>query len=143
MSEYVLIPEILALSKSRVWAEAKTEWVLDRIIELPDAEGTCLCSHFPIKELCHIRNIETGNMAIVGNCCIKKFLEIEGASKIFNAIKNHKINKSIIDYALDKNIINSKQSDYMKTRWRKRDISFDEEMVMGLLAEKIFKNVIE
>ena len=42
----------------------------------------CLCSHFPIKEICVIRNRVNGVRAEVGNVCVKKFLGLP-SGKIF------------------------------------------------------------
>lgn len=66
MSEFRLIQEILARSKSNNWDEAKTEWKLIEIIEAEEPE-TCLCGHYPIIELCELRNTLNGKGAVVGN----------------------------------------------------------------------------
>ena len=46
--------EILARSRATDWELAKKEWRLVAISEADEPER-CLCSHFPIIELCSIR----------------------------------------------------------------------------------------
>jgi hypothetical protein len=72
----ILKKEILIRSKSKEWEPAKLEWDLTRVILLNNENAEkCLCSHYPIKELCFIKNRETGEETLVGNCCVKKFME--------------------------------------------------------------------
>lgn len=40
---------------------------------VPAQEFECLCTH-PIQENCYIENLFTGELVVVGNCCIEKFL---------------------------------------------------------------------
>jgi len=55
MSEFRLTTEIVARSASKVWDAAKLEWVLHEVYEADEPES-CLCGHFPIIELCVLRN---------------------------------------------------------------------------------------
>lgn len=80
-----LTTEIIALSNSNTWELAKNEWVLSEVYE-EDEPTTCLCGHFPIIEICVIRNKINGNETIVGNVCVKKFLGLP-SDRIFSAIK--------------------------------------------------------
>jgi hypothetical protein len=69
---------ILPLSVSEAWDEAKYEWELDHVQVLEVGEEaepeTCPCGHFPIIELCWIRNRKNGNVTFVGNVCVKRFM---------------------------------------------------------------------
>jgi hypothetical protein len=85
MSQYQLTSQIIALSVADNWDEAKLEWKLHGI-HFEDEPQTCLCGHFPIKEICTIRNKENGAFTDVGNCCVKKFLGLP-SDNIFQAIK--------------------------------------------------------
>ena len=67
------------------WGEAKLEWKLYGV-QFEDEPQTCLCGHYPIKEVCTILNKQNGNFAEVGNCCVKKFLGLP-SDKIFQSIK--------------------------------------------------------
>ena len=91
MSQYKLSAEIVAQSEAQAWDEAKLEWKLDHIYweEEPD---TCLCGHYPINELCILRNAKNGNTALVGNCCVKKFMGLP-SDKIFQSLKKSKVMK--------------------------------------------------
>lgn len=84
-NSFRLRQKIIALSNSVTWEDAKHEWVLREVYE-EDEPYTCLCGHYPIKEICIIRNRYNGKEAIVGNVCIKKFLGLP-SDLIFSAIK--------------------------------------------------------
>jgi hypothetical protein len=47
---------------------------------LPEHSPDCLCSH-PIEENCYIENKHNGRIAVVGNCCIRKFLPEENQGR--------------------------------------------------------------
>ncbi len=69
---------ILPRSVASEWDEAKHEWALDHV-EVMDVGAdsppeTCPCGHFPIVELCWIRNRKNEELTFVGNVCVKKFL---------------------------------------------------------------------
>ena len=85
MSNYKLIQEILIKSQSKIWDYAKTEWTLVDIFEA-DEQETCLCGHYPIKELCELHNSINGQTVIVGNQCVKKFMGIS-SDKLFESVK--------------------------------------------------------
>jgi hypothetical protein len=85
MSEYQLTKEIVARSDAKVWDAAKLEWALEEVYESEEPD-TCLCGHFPIIEICVLRNRVNKNTAIVGNCCVKKFIGLP-SDRIFQAAK--------------------------------------------------------
>jgi hypothetical protein len=70
---YRLVKGIVALSHADSWSEAKREWVLSHFF-IAESPGVCLCGHCPIIEHCVIRNRENGNVAIVGNHCVRRFV---------------------------------------------------------------------
>jgi hypothetical protein len=47
---------------------------VDRI---PPKKDRCLCGH-PISENCYIKHIPTQRLIVVGNCCIKRYLDKSG-----------------------------------------------------------------
>jgi hypothetical protein len=77
--------EILSLSKAEDWETARKEWALVEDYEADEPE-TCLCGHFPIIEICEIRNRVTNALAEVGNRCVKRFLGFR-SDLIFDALK--------------------------------------------------------
>jgi hypothetical protein len=90
-ARYRLASEIIALSVATTWDEAKEEWRLSRIEYANPDDGhepeTCLCGHYPIRELCYIVNSLKGNEALVGNCCIKSFMSEIPSDTIFKCLK--------------------------------------------------------
>ena len=141
MSKFELIKKILELSYSSVWDEAVNEWHFESISIEP--KSTCLCSHYPIKELCHIKNDKNGNTTIVGNCCIKKFKGDTTKTKMFNALKRNQLNKALIEYAFEKKIINQWEKDFCIKLWRKRYLSQKQGMIFSKIKEKILNEVLK
>lgn len=82
---------ILALSSATDWEIARKEWKLVDIAEA-DEPQTCECGHFPIVEICTIKNRVTGLQAKIGNRCVKRFLGLR-SDLIFTAI--NRIRKDI------------------------------------------------
>lgn len=128
--EYKLIQEILAKSVSKNWDMAKTEWNLDGIsyIKPPEEPYTCLCGHYPIRELCYIKNSYTGTILTVGNCCIDKFTGLN-SKKYFDSLKRVKkdlsnpFNADFIRLMYEKFIISKWERDFYLSTWRKRHLT--------------------
>ena len=91
MKNYKLPNDIIQLSVSDVWESARLEWDFKYIYE-SEEPLTCLCGHYPIKNICVIENRENGNETEVGNCCVNKFLDIDDGDKIIQSL--NKIKKS-------------------------------------------------
>ena len=127
MSEYKLLEEIIVLSQSKKWDQARLEWKLENIY-FGDGRDSCLCGHFPIVELCQIRNKINQNTAIIGNCCVNKFLGLPSA-QIFQAVKRvrNDITKSFnmvsINHARSKGWINNWENEFYLSIFRKRELS--------------------
>lgn len=126
MSEYKLIEEILSRSSSKIWNDAKKEWILTDI-EFADSD-ICLCGHNPIVEVCFLENEITQERVKVGNCCVKKFIGLP-SDKIFNGIKKIKCdiedstNNDTISYAYNKGWINKWEFDFYSNIYRKRKLT--------------------
>jgi hypothetical protein len=124
MSAYKLTSGILALSAANTWDEAKLEWRLADITK-EDEPSTCLCGHYPIVELCTIYNNKTGNSALVGNCCVKKFVGLP-SDKIFQAVTRvqkdwwRALNAETVDYAHQKGWITDWEHRFYFDTMRKR-----------------------
>lgn len=127
MSEYKLTSEIIGLSQSDIWDKAKLEWTLHDIYQAEDPE-TCLCGHFPIIEICVLRNKFNGNHATVGNCCVKKFIGLP-SDKIFQAVKRVKkdnqksLNAEAIEHGKNKGWLNQWEYNFYMDIMRKRNLS--------------------
>ena len=125
---YTLTEEILKLSVSEYWDTAKLEWNFEYAYQ-SEALETCLCGHYPIKNICVIKNTENGKETEVGNCCINKFLGIDKGNKIFDSIKRLKddLSKSmsaeVLEYLNDKKVISEYEYEFYADTLRKRILS--------------------
>jgi len=127
MSEFKLASEIIALSEAGVWEAAKLEWSLQDVYEADEPE-TCLCGHFPIIELCVLSNKRNGNLATVGNCCVKKFIGLP-SDKIFQAVKrvrkdtSRSLNAEAINHAFSRGWLNEWERDFYLRIMKKRSLT--------------------
>jgi len=128
-SEFQLIEKIKALSVAKTWDEAKIEWQLQDVVYADDdCYETCLCGHYPIKEVCVIRNKRNGASCNVGNCCVSKFMPCS-AEKIFTALKKalkdeeKALNAESILFAYERKIISDWDYSFYLNTWRKRKLS--------------------
>ncbi|MEL7354661.1 MAG: hypothetical protein AAFN38_24860 [Cyanobacteria bacterium J06560_5] len=133
MAQQQLIKEIVSLSRAGSWTEAKAEWGLNRIyFALGEKPERCLCGHFPIIELCELINEENGHEATVGNCCVKKFLDLD-SDKIFQATKRVKedderaLNAESIEYGHEQGWFSDWDYKFYMDTWRKRNLSGKQE----------------
>jgi hypothetical protein len=145
MSEYKLTEEIINRSQSKVWDMAKLEWSLHQIYEAEEPE-TCLCGHFPIIEICTLRNKLNGQFATVGNCCVKKFIGLP-SDLIFQAVKrvrkdNQKsLNAEAIQHAYEKGWINEWEYKFSIDTMRKRNLSQKQLQTRMKVNEKMLANM--
>ena len=119
--------EILSRSRATDWESAKSEWSLVGISEAETPE-TCLCSHFPIIELCTIANRITNIHVDVGNVCVKRFLGFR-SDLIFASIKRIRadITKSVGAEATvlfhERGIINAWEYGFQQSTMKKRNLT--------------------
>ncbi len=144
MSEYKLTTELLKLSQSQKWDEAKLEWELIDIERVEDPEE-CLCGHYPILEICLIKNSKTDNESRVGNCCVKKFNN--KSDKIFRSVarirKNieKSVNAETLDLAIKNRWINEKEYKFYMDIIRKRNLSEKQSAWKKAINQKIGNKV--
>lgn len=145
MSEYKLGQEIVARSVAKVWDTAKTEWGLHEIYEADEPE-TCLCGHFPIIELCVLINRRNGQLATVGNCCVKKFMGLP-SDLIFQAVKRvradsgRSLNAESIEHARSKGWINAWESNFYYRIMRKRNLTAKQAAKKKEINDKFILNM--
>lgn len=126
MSEYKLTTELLKLSQSQKWDEAKLEWELIDIERVEEPEE-CLCGHYPILEICLIKNSKTNNESRVGNCCVKKFNN--KSDKIFRSVAKIRkdieksVNAETLELAIRNRWISDKEYKFYMDIIRKRNLS--------------------
>lgn len=145
MSEYKLTEEIVKRSQAQSWDAAKLEWSLDHIYEADEPE-TCLCGHFPIVEICILRNKVNGQSATVGNCCVKKFIGLP-SDLIFQAVKRVRkdiskaLNAEAIQHAFDKGWINKWEYDFSLNTMRKKVLSAKQHETRVNINNKVMANM--
>lgn len=128
MGKYKLSTEIVNLSNSDIWDIAKNEWTFDSVYESEEPQ-TCLCGHFPIVNICVIRNTVNKNITEVGNCCIKKFLNISDGDAIIASIKKIKkeLSKSMsidaLEYIHKKGVVTDWECGFYADIHRKRKLT--------------------
>jgi hypothetical protein len=104
------------------------EWNIEYAYQSEELQ-TCLCGHYPIKNICVIRNTENDKETEVGNCCINKFLGIDKGNKIFDSIKRLKedlsksLSAEVLEYLNDKKVISEFEYEFYTDTLRKRVLS--------------------
>ena len=126
--------ELIALSESNNWQTAVQEWdlIAIEILEIGEELHTCLCGHYPIREVCHIKNRDNRNETEVGNCCVRFFEEhgaFVGAHKIFDGCHRLRQNPSssanleLVNHAFHRGILTAWESNFYQDTWRKRKLT--------------------
>ena len=141
---YKLTEEIIKLSNSGSWSSAKLEWNFEYAYYSEDLQK-CLCGHYPIKNVCVLKNSDNGNETEVGNCCVNKFLGIEDGNKIFTSIKKLKVDRSksmspeVLEYLRKKKVLTDFEYLFYSDTIRKRKLS-EKQLV---LRERINQKLID
>lgn len=115
--------KILTMSRAQVWDKAVKEWSLTGVFHAgPGAAYTCECGHYPIVELCEIRNFYTRKTTTVGNVCVERFLR-QRSDLIFNGVRKVRkeiekpLSKKAIEFFYFREVLNDWELDfYMDTR---------------------------
>lgn len=127
MSQQKLHDGIIALSNAVEWHAARLEWRLKDVWMSDDPE-TCLCGHYPIREICVIVNKENGAEAEVGNCCVNNFLDIN-SEQVFSSLRKvvadpaSSFNEATIELVYERGYISKWERDFYLDIWRKRVLS--------------------
>jgi len=125
---YKLTEEIIDLSESDQWDFAKLEWSFE-FAYYSDESQSCLCGHYPIRNICVIKNKKNHKITEVGNCCINKFLSIDDGNKIFTSIKKVRddvkgsMSAEVLDYLYRKKGISDFEYQFYRSIYRKRILS--------------------
>ena len=125
--KFKLMSEIIARSKNKTWQEAVKEWYLVSL-KVVDEPQTCICGHFPIKQLCIIEHDNTGEQLTLGNHCITHFLGLP-VNKLRSSVKRvtdditKSFTKDIVDTAWKEFWIDDWEYDFYKNIIRKRKLS--------------------
>jgi hypothetical protein len=135
-----IIAILLANSERSVWSEASTEWRVTGIdlIKSHDKAAFCECGH-PIKECCHVQNTLNGTELILGNCCVQ--VVQDNISKVFQALKDRRINAALIAYVAQLGYINDWEESFLVDVWRKRRVSAKVSAKFQEIRNKIFDRI--
>jgi hypothetical protein len=118
---------VLPLSNATTWGVAVKEWGLTGIHEADEPE-TCPCGHFPIVEICSIRNRVTGHSTEVGNICVKRFLGLR-SDLIFTAIKrirkdgDKSLNADAVAFFYERQVLNEWEYNFCQSTMRLRRLT--------------------
>ena len=142
----LLISHITALSVASDWHTVRQEWDLVEIYVDPD--NTCVCSHFPIKNICVIRNRVTDEVAEVGNCCAKNF-ESWPTDTLFGAVKRIYMDRdaAIADclstYCAERRIITEWEYGFCLNTSRKRRLSDKQSLCRRKINERVISRLMK
>jgi len=126
---------------------AKLEWRFESAYYCEEPQ-TCLCGHYPIKNVCVIKNKENLTQTEVGNCCIKKFLGLNGGDKIFDSIKKIRLNEEksmnpeTLDYLYQKGGINDFEYNFYVDIINKRKLSDKQLDIKKRINQKLLRFTI-
>jgi len=141
----ILKEELTKLSVAEEWDEVRQEWELGDVYYDYDF-STCLCTHYPIMEICVITNILNGTQAEVGNHCVNHFLKME-VSTIFDGLRRIRennsaaCNKSLANHAYNKKWINDWELKFLYSTALKRKPSQKQHNKRVQINETILKRV--
>lgn len=139
---FKLSNEIIKLSNSDYWDSAKLEWSFEYAYYSEELQ-TCLCGHYPIKNICVLKNNQNDNETEVGNCCVNKFLGIEDGNRIFSSIKRVKddltrsMSAEVLEYLNDKNVIDEFEFKFYNNIIRKRNLSTKQLEIKHRINQKL------
>lgn len=146
MSQFHLTTELIKLSFSPIWDEAKLEWELIGVEKVSESDAEeCVCGKYPILEICTIKNKINNNTARVGNSCVKKF--INESDKIFRSISQIKksidksLNAETISFAFEKHWITQKDRNFYIDIFRKRNLSEKQSNWKTSINKKILNRI--
>lgn len=132
---------IIDLSVSSVWETAKREWDLIDVYKADEAE-TCLCSHYPIIEVCVLRNRLNKHTTAVGNVCVNKFLGLN-SKIIFDSLRRvaddetKSLNADAQAFFFEKGVINRWEYGFLSDTWRKRTLSVKQAATRAKINRKV------
>ena len=138
-----IIPVLLRYSEAKRWDDAKLEWYLDHIwfADIEDAQ-TCACGHYPIYEVCVVKNELNNTVLEIGNCCINHVSpEFEVLKRIFPALKEGRINPAVVDYAFKQEIVNDWEKKFLQNVWRKQSLTQKQATKFEQIRYKIYENI--
>lgn len=146
MKNEKLVDLILSKSESKDWGIAKGEWHLHSVYF--SKKECCACGHYPIKEICLIKNKLNGNIERVGNHCVSKFLEMDSI-KIFQYIKGlknskfKKVTPVVSEHAYSLNCIDSWELKFFNDVFKKKKRTDKQDEMLFKIENKIMAGYLK
>lgn len=134
-NERELRRRIIERSVAQDWPIARLEWDLETIFREEEFQ-TCACGHYPIIEICQLRNRLNRQLIEVGNVCVKKFMGMP-SNRIFDGFRriakdqDKALNEAASDYAFRKGWV---------TEWERKFLS-NTGLLRNLSAKQLAKRV--
>jgi hypothetical protein len=128
------------------WAEARLEW---RLVDVAyaDEPQRCLCGHFPIIEICNLRNLKNGNEAEVGNVCVGEFMVGINSGKVFDCIRRIRkddikpLNPDTFELFHNNGVLTEWEYSFCKKTWRDRNLGTLQMITRRNINRKILRNL--
>jgi hypothetical protein len=146
---YRLAEKIVALSVAGNWSMAKLEWDLAKVFFAdPDEPGTCLCGHRPIREHCVLVNRLNGNMAVVGNVCVTRFMGL-ASDRLFRSLRRIEQDRTralsvpMVEHAYGQGWINDWERGFNLNTVQKRRLSGKQRLIRAQINGKVLARATE
>ncbi len=133
-NEWQLRQALTGMSQATEFKAALREWKIIDVKDLEENEGseTCLCGHYPIREIFTVFNATTGKTALIGSVCIRFFYhegQFTGAHTIIDSLRGLKrnplnsANERLVKLAQDFGLIRQANVDFYVDIWRKQKLT--------------------
>jgi len=150
VAQYRLFSEVCKVSQNSSWEQAKLEWELFRVYQVPEGEEseTCLCGKYPIREVCVLVNRLNKNLIEVGNQCVNRFFELP-SEQIFSGIRRvqkdiaKSFTEEVILHALEKGVIDQWKHDFYRDIFRRRKLTVPRLQKKIQINRLILKAILE
>jgi hypothetical protein len=149
-NEGILRTALYTKSEAQLWEHTKEEWYWKDVKYITEtvSKYNCVCSKKNIHEVCFIKNKITEKEAIVGNCCVKKFLGIKNPDIFFKTIKNittnlnGKMSKKFLEFKNVYEIYNQNELDFLNDIASKNKLTLRQQMYKLSLHNRFFKKYL-
>ena len=138
------------MSDAKDWDSARREWSVLNIYKVDGIENAeqCLCGHYPIMELCYIHNKKTESKALVGNCCVKKFMGID-LNQVFDGLKrimkddSKAANAAVIEHCYGNDILTDWEYEFCNDTKSKRSLTVKQLSIRKRINQKVISSLLK
>jgi len=139
---------VLERSIAKDWRDAIKEWRVVGITLNEEDSDTCVCGHYPIKEICTITNVLTRYDLDIGNHCVLHFLKIS-TGNVFANIKRIRtdaakaVTKDLLELAYENCWINDWEYTFCLDTAKRRKMTEKQIACRTRINEKILQRTKE